>query len=135
MHQSMNNFILYSKESGISMPQIGALFQIHRRGISGVTNIASEIGITSAGASQMLDHLVKLGLIARSEDPHDRRGKQIVLTEKGYQILQESMWARQNWIPALANRMTSREKEQVIAALDILNDKVNQLDLRSEPER
>ena len=85
MRRSMSNFILYSKESGLSMSQIGALFQI-RRGASGVSDIGDDLGVTSAAASQMLERLVQQQLILRSEDPHDRRVKQIVLTEKGRQI-------------------------------------------------
>jgi DNA-binding MarR family transcriptional regulator len=128
MHRSMRNFILYAKEIGISMPQIGALFRIQHKGISGVSDIGSELGITSAGASQMLDRLVQLGLIARSEDPNDRRGKQIALTEKGIHVIQEGVRARQGWTESLANILTVDEKERVVTALNILIKKVNQLE-------
>ncbi len=131
MRRSMRNFILYSKESGLSMSQIGALFHI-RRGASGVSDIGSDLGVTSAAASQMLERLVQLDLIIRSEDPHDRRVKQIVLTESGRRTLQESIHARQSWLEDLAKTLSDNEKEQVIAALNILNDKATQLEKHSE---
>lgn len=135
MRRSMRNFILYSKESGLSMSQIGALFQIHRKGTCGVSDIGDDLGITSAAASQMLERLVHQGLIDRSEDPHDRRGKQIILTEKGRRILQEGIQARQGWLDDLANIMTPKEQDQVVAALKIMIEKANQLDSQPELKR
>jgi DNA-binding MarR family transcriptional regulator len=125
MRRSMRNFILYSKESGLSMSQLGALFHIHR-GASGVSDLGDGLGVTSAAASQMLERLVQLKLITRSEDPHDRRVKQLVLTEHGSQILQESLEARQGWLNDLADLLLDDEKEQVIAALQILIEKSQQ---------
>jgi len=125
MRRSMRSFILYSKESGLSQSQIGALFHIFR-GASGVSDIGDDLGITSAAASQMLDHLVRLQLVLRSENQQDRRVKQLVLTDKGCQILQESMHARQGWLLDLANTLSPAEKEQVTAALLILIDKSQQ---------
>ena len=131
MKLSMHNFILYTKDNGLSMLQIGAMFQIHSNGVSGVSDLGSKLGITSAGASQMLDRLVQQGLTARSEDPKDRRGKQIVMTEKGLRVLQESVRARQGWTEALAATLTAQEKEQVRAALNILIIKTNQIEADS----
>jgi DNA-binding MarR family transcriptional regulator len=131
MRLSMHNFILYTKDTGLSVLQMGAMFQIHNKGVSGVSDLGSKLGITSAGASQMLDRLVQQGLTARSEDPKDRRGKQIVMTEKGLRVLQESVRARQGWTEALAATLTAQEKEQVRAALNILIIKTNQLEADS----
>jgi DNA-binding MarR family transcriptional regulator len=132
MRRSMRSFILYSKESGLSMSQIGALFQVHRRGTCGVSDIGDGLGITSAAASQMLDRMVQQGLIERSEDPHDRRVKQIILTEKGREILLESIHARQGWLDDLAAMMTPKEQEQIVAALRIMIEKATQLDTQPE---
>ncbi len=135
MRRSMRNFLLYSKESGLSMSQIGALFQIHRKGTCGVSDIGDDLGITSAAASQMLERLVNQGLIVRSEDPHDRRVKQIILTEKGRKTLQEGIQARQSWLDDLAKIMTPKEQDQVVAALKIMIEKATQLDGQPELKR
>ena len=128
MHRSMHKFMFYAKERGLSMPQIGALFQIHRRGVLSVSDIGNEMGVTSAAASQMLDRLVQQGLVGRSEDPVDRRGKQIVLTEKGEQIRQESIRARQDWMNSLVEQLTPAERGQVAAALNILIERADQIE-------
>ena len=128
MHRSMRGFILYAKEHGLSMPQIGALFHIHRQGAAGVSDLGLDLGITSAAASQMLERLVQQGLAFRSEDPHDRRVRQITLTEKGLRVLHESLRARQGWLDDLAGRLTPGEQEQVVTTLKILIEKTTQLE-------
>jgi len=131
MRNSMHNFLLFSKEKGVSMPQIGALFQIRRKGVCSVSDIGDELGVTSAAASQMIENLVHLDLIRRSEDPQDRRAKQLVLTEKGRKILQESIHARQAWLSALVGLLTSQEQTQVTSALKILVEKADRLELKT----
>jgi DNA-binding MarR family transcriptional regulator len=133
MRRSMHNFICYSKEKGLSMSQVGALFRIFRGGSSSVSDIGDNLGVTNAAASQMLERLVQQGLILRTEDPDDRRVKQVVLTDKGRQILHESIAARQGWLENLAQTLSEGEREQIIAALDILIEKANQLEGHSTP--
>ena len=123
MRRSMRDFIRFSRESGLSMSQIGALYHIHRRGSSAVSDLGEHLGVTSPAASQMLDRLVGQGLILRTEDPHDRRVKQIVLTEKGHQLLQAGINARQGWLLDLAENLSPGEKAQIAAALEILTDR------------
>lgn len=120
LHQSMRHFLRYAKENGLSMSQIGALFRVFHHGSTPVSEIGEELGVTNAAASQMLDKLVQQGLIFRSEDPSDRRVKQIALTGKGRQVVRESIQARQAWVQELAATLSPDEREQVVSALDIL---------------
>jgi DNA-binding MarR family transcriptional regulator len=135
MHRSIRHFICYARESGLSMSQLGALFHIHRIGSSGVTDLGDHLGVTSAAASQMLERLVKQGLILRSEDPSDRRVKQIVLTDKGLQVLRESIHAHQDWLYDLAGALSDSEKEAAMAAFKLLIDKANHLRQPIEADR
>jgi DNA-binding MarR family transcriptional regulator len=127
MHRSMRDFIRFAKDSGLSMSQMGALFHI-RKGASGVSDIADDLGVTSAAASQMLERLVQSGLVIRSEDPNDRRVKQIVLTEKGQKTLKAGIQARESWMEDLLKMLTPEEKDQVAGALNILIEKTKLLE-------
>ena len=135
MHHSMRNFFHYSIKSGLSMSQIGALFWVSHKGNCAVSDIGEVLGITSAAASQMLERLVQQGLVLRSEDPTDRRMKQIALTDKGRQVLQESIQARQSWLSDLAEALSDREKEEVTAALRVLIDKASHMGQPVEADR
>jgi DNA-binding MarR family transcriptional regulator len=135
MQRSMRDFLAHVRESGLSMSQLGALFQIRRRESSGVTDLGDKLGVTSSAASQLLERLVQQGLILRSEDPSDRRVKQLVLTDKGRQVLEESIRARQSWLSDLAETLSGCEKEAIIAALNILIDKANHLSQPVESDK
>ena len=134
MRHSMRNFIRYARESGLSMSQFGTLFHLHRMGTAGVTDLGQHLGVTSAAASQMLERLVQQDLILRSEDPTDRRVKQIVLTDNGRQVLDEGIRARQGWLVDLVEILSADEKDQITKALNTLIDKANQLGQPIEPE-
>jgi hypothetical protein len=64
MRHSMRNLIHSSREKGLSMSQVGALFFIHRTGSRGVTDLGDHLGVTSGAASQMLERLVQQDLVA-----------------------------------------------------------------------
>jgi DNA-binding MarR family transcriptional regulator len=135
MHRSIRNFICYARESGLSMSQLGALFHIRRLGSSGVTDLGDDLGVTSSAASQMLERLAQQELILRSEDPSDRRVKQIFLTDKGLQVLRESIRAHQGWLYDLAETLSVPEKEAATAALNVLIDRANHLEQPIKPDR
>ena len=128
MHRSMSGFVLFAKEHRLSMSQVGALFQLSHRGISGVSGIGDNLGVTSAAASQMIDRLVRQGFIVRSEDPNDRRAKQIALTRRGRQFIRDTMKARKQWFESLANGMSMKERKTVVAGLQILIKKTAKMD-------
>lgn len=127
MHRSMRSFIQYARKNGLSMSHLGALFHLHRMGQCGVTELGDHLDVTSAAASQMLDRLVQQQLILRTEDPGDRRVKQIVLTDEGNRILEGGFSARQRWLEDLAETLSDDEKETIIKALNILIAKMNHL--------
>src|SRR4030042_6913339 len=124
----MGSFFTYARDNGLTMAQLGAMFHVFQKGACGVSDIGSDLGVTNSAASQMLERLVQLKLITRSEDPIDRRVKQIVLTEKGNLIFQESSLAFQTWMEDLAKTMTPKEQEQVRRSLAILIEKARQFE-------
>jgi DNA-binding MarR family transcriptional regulator len=130
--RTMRSVLLYAKENGLSMSQLGAMMHIFK-GTGGVSDVGDDLGISSAAASQMLERLVQQGLILRTEDPRDRRVKQIVLTDKGQQVMQGSMQAGKKWLDDLADKLTPSEQEQVAAALDILVTRAVALAQQSSP--
>jgi DNA-binding MarR family transcriptional regulator len=127
MRHSMRNLLRYARDSGLSMSNLGAIFHVHRIGSCGVTELGDHLGVTSAAASQMLERLVQQELILRTEDPDDRRVKQIALTDKGHRILEDGIRARQGWLNDLAETLSDNEKETIMVGLNILIDKVDHL--------
>lgn len=127
MRRSMRSMILYMKENDLSMTQVGALFQV-QHGRANVSDLGEGLGVTIAAASQMLERLVQLGLIRRSEDPQDRRAKKLVLTDRGCKVIEECIQRRQGWVDELVRSLSAGEKERVAAAVRIMIEKAGQLD-------
>ncbi len=130
MRRSMEHMLLFIKENNLSMSQMGALMNIHRQGMCNVSDIGDELGITSAAASQMLERLVQQALVERTEDPNDRRVKQIALTDKAARIIHENFRRQHAWLGELAASFTPAEQEQVQATLRLLLEKMRQVDGR-----
>jgi DNA-binding MarR family transcriptional regulator len=127
----MGNLFVYAKNNGLTMPQFGAMFHIFLSGGCGVSDIGNDLGVTNSAASQMLDRLVQIKLINRTEDPSDRRGKLVVLTDRGREILIKGSLANQLWLEDLARSMTPEEQVQVKQAIIILIEKARQLETSS----
>ncbi len=124
---SMRSFWRYTKKRGLTMPQMFALRYIYYRGESNISDIAKELGVTNAAASQMLDRLVGQRLILRQEDPHDRRNKRLTLTEGGRDLLRESAGSQRRWLDNLFESMSPDEVEKITEAMDILMERTSDL--------
>jgi DNA-binding MarR family transcriptional regulator len=110
MRTNVRSMIQFTRESGVSMSQVGTLFNIDRTHC-GVAGIGDDLGVSSAAASQMLQRMVEQGLVLRSEDPDDRRAKQVALTDKGRGILDQMMRAREDQLEKLAGALTPSERK------------------------
>ncbi len=118
LRKSIYNILKFSKERDLSLPQLGALIWIHRKGSCNISNFGMESGVSNAAASQLLDRMVQLGLINRSEDPDDRRVKYVNLTQNGIKILKESFYAGRKWIDNLVSSFSDEEKKDIIILLN-----------------
>ena len=129
MHHSMRGYMHYAREKGLSRSMIGTLFHLSHRDHAGVTDLGEHLGVSSAAASQMLEHLVAEGLIQRTEDPDDRRMKKLSLTDKGSEVMKESISARLGWLEELSGNLSEGEKNQISTAINLIIEKTKELDL------
>ncbi|MBX9975685.1 MarR family winged helix-turn-helix transcriptional regulator [Cytobacillus firmus] len=68
-------------------PSHGFLFKcITPSGATGI-ELAEYLGITKQAVSKMVDYLEKSGYVIRQNHPTDKRGKIIVLTERGWLVV------------------------------------------------
>ncbi len=136
LHQSMRGFRRFAKKSGLSITQMIALRQIYyhsKNSGCSVSDISGKLGITNPAASQLLDKLVQMDLVTRQENPHDRRSKQLYVTEKGENFLKESMLSQQAWIETLMNRLSPEETQLISRGLSLLAEKLAEVEQESHP--
>lgn len=134
MHRSMRERTHFAKATGLSMPQFGILMQLHYRGNCGVSNISERFEITTAAASQLVDKLVQSNLVERTEDPHDRRARQIQLSTKGKAMIEKGTRERYRWVDQLAATLNAKDREKVAEALTILTEAAQKQESESEKQ-
>ena len=128
MHRSMRGWTHYAKSTGLSMPQVSILMQLHYRGACGLSAISERFDISNAAASQLVDKLVQSGHLARTEDPSDRRAKLLDLSAKGRDLIQQGINERYLWMDEVAKTLSAEEKVKVTEALNILTEAAKKVD-------
>ncbi|MCE9645405.1 MAG: MarR family transcriptional regulator [Chloroflexi bacterium] len=128
MHRSMRGWSRFVKTTGLSMQQFSVLMQLHYKGPCGMSELNERGHISAAAASQLVEKLVQSDLIEREEDPNDRRAKQLSLSRKGAQLVEQGIEERHRWMDDLALNISPEEGALVVEALEILVRAAGQLD-------
>ena len=122
MQRSMRDFKRFMDTSGLSFSQINILMGLVHSGDTSVSEVGDKLGVSNAAASQAVDRLVIMGLIQRTEDPEDRRSKQLVLTPKGHALIEKAIEARSQWIHGLAQSLDGEQQNTIIFSLTLLTE-------------
>jgi DNA-binding MarR family transcriptional regulator len=116
----MRDWTCYVRATGLSLPQFGLLMRLYHGGRCEVHDIGEHFAVTSAAASQLVERLVQAGLVERTEDPDDRRARQIALSAKGRSLVERGIGQRHRWVDELVSGLTQSEKAVVGKALPTL---------------
>lgn len=127
MRHSFNEYKQFMDSNGLSLSQVITLFRLYHGGPCGVSAIGSQLGVSNAASSQLIDRLVLQGLIERTEDPLDRRAKHLTITGKGRTLLEQGIATRRQWLEKLTIQLTPEQQSIVIAALSVLTDCASKL--------
>ena len=83
-----------------------------------VYDIASELGITTGGASKLVDRIEASGYCRRLPNPADRRSSLLDLTPEGRRVFDEEL---QRWLGAAVPERTLRQFAATLARLRAAN--------------
>lgn len=122
MHRSMQDFKRFMEETGLSFSQVSILMRLFHNGMSGVSEVGEQLGITDSAASQTVDRLVGMGLIHRTEDPQDRRAKCLELTPKGRSTVESGVEARSKWLEKLIDNFSIEQQEMITSVLILMTE-------------
>ncbi|MDJ0379798.1 MarR family transcriptional regulator [Streptomyces sp. G-G2] len=79
--------------------------------------LSATLMLTTGGMTGRLDKLEKAGLLARRPDPHDRRGLQVTITERGLALIDEAVAAG---LDVQRAALTGLEDEEVAVLTGLL---------------
>lgn len=128
MRRSMGDFHNFMRNWGLSMPQVSTLFRLHYRGGCGVSDIAQQLYVSNAAASQMVDRLEQQGLVERVHHPADRRVRMVQLTEQGHSLVKKGLEVRIGWISDLTHMLSPDQQETIVVAFAALTEAARQME-------
>ena len=132
-HRAFREQARFVKSSGLSMAQFGILMQLHYQHGCGISDISTRMDVSPAAASQLVDKLVQSELLERTEDPTDRRAKQLKLTAKGRELVETGMAARHRWVDTFIECLEPAEREKVSEVLAIMTSTLQQMQEKEHP--
>jgi DNA-binding MarR family transcriptional regulator len=118
--RSMHGMSLYARSAGLSMPQFSLLMRLFHAGGCEVHDIGRQFEVSAGAASQLVDRLVQGGLVVRTEDPRDRRVRQIALSDQGRAFIQKGIAERYRWVDDLVEVLGAQEKAGLVKWLPAL---------------
>jgi DNA-binding MarR family transcriptional regulator len=122
MRRNGQDYKHFMDETGLSFSQVNTLMLLHFAGQADISDVSQQMGITNAAASQLVDRMVRLGLVDRMADPIDRRIKRLALTPEGHALAEKLVDIRRKWMETFTNSLTSRQREAISDALQVLTD-------------
>jgi len=127
MRRSGHDFRRFMDDTGLSFTQINILMRLLHGEICSISDIGGQLGVTNAAASQTVDQMVQMGLIKRTEDPNDRRAKQLTQTPKGRTLLEKGIKARGEWIESVTDALSLEQQNMIILAITLLTEAANKI--------
>jgi DNA-binding MarR family transcriptional regulator len=99
------------KNWSISMPQMSLLMAIHEAGgKASISGIAQDRKVSLPTITNMVDRLIRNGLLKRVDDPNDRRKVLAQLTPKGKKAVETMLVAiEKRWHKVLSHLLTEEQ--------------------------
>ncbi|HEV7206038.1 MAG TPA: MarR family transcriptional regulator [Jatrophihabitans sp.] len=104
-------------EDEVDLAQFRALVVMAGRGSVSLGELAVAVRLHLSTASRMCDRLVGLGLIDRTDDPHNRRQLVLTLTRKGSRLVADVMSRRRAALEPVVRRLPPDRRSQLVSVL------------------
>jgi DNA-binding MarR family transcriptional regulator len=117
-------------EHDLSPPQLFLLRRLQPDRPAAMSELAAFFGCDASNITGLVDRLEARGVLERRVPPHDRRVKQVVLTESGRRLREQAL-ARLHAPPAALTRLSPSDQR---ALRDILRRALDQDPARSGPD-
>src|SRR5262245_11327161 len=109
----------------ITMAQAKLLYVVTAAGELTMSEIGHRLGVTVSTASGAVEHLVALGLLARLDDPANRRQVRVSVTPAGFEALEQLRELSRRQLAALFDLVPDGDLDVIERAIRILTDAVD----------
>ena len=104
----------------LTITQFSALATVVRSGPLGIGQLAEIEGLPSPAATRLADKLEQAGLVARRRNPVDRRGVQLVATERGTELLERRVRIGNAWLAEQLSALSRQDRKALERAVAVL---------------
>jgi DNA-binding MarR family transcriptional regulator len=111
-------------EAGLTMPQLVTLHLLAHAGGRSVGEIGTRLRLSPAATSHLVERLVQADLVARAEDPDDRRQRRLAITAAGRRLVDRINSERTREVSAVLARLSPLLRRQFA---DVLSRVIEEL--------
>jgi len=108
------------RSSELTVPQFRVLAFVNRNEGPSLWEVAHHMGLTPSTTSRLVDGLIARGLMARIDNPADRRRLQLTVTDRGATILKASTQGTVAYLADMLGRVDADNREIVDKAMEVL---------------
>ena len=113
---------------GVTMSQCVTLELLHREGPKTVRQTAESLGLDTSTVTRLVDVLVRDGLVRRARDEkEDRRRVYVSLTARGRSMAEKLEKCSDLYTERILERIPAERREDVLHALRVLVDVIDEL--------
>ncbi len=108
------------RSSELTVPQFRVLVYVNSYEDSSLWEVAHHMGLTPSTTSRLVDGLIMRGLMARIDDPADRRRVQLTVTDRGKTILNSTTQGTVSYLVDMLRRIDADDLLIVDKAMEVL---------------
>jgi len=122
-------------DTGLSNSQIITLMRLRHQGDCGVSQLADHLGTSDAASSQMVQRLVTLGLVERTESLSDRREKRVTLSGAGLSLMERVTAMHRTMIEEMIRNLPPEKEATMLEAIGLLVKAAHDYEVRHDTDR
>ncbi len=107
-------------ERGMTLPRFDVLAALDRHGEMNMGALSQALLVSNGNVTQLVQKLVRDGLVEMHKPPSDRRSSIVRLTAEGREIFGRLARAHQDWIDQMVGGLDYTQRERIYVALGVL---------------
>ena len=112
---------------GLNITSAAVLQRLERNGPVRLTGLAAEVGITQPAMTELVQRLIKQGVVSRVSDPADGRVALIEITAAGRQLISERWQAHHERLGELLAALPAVEVAALALAMSVAQPIIQRL--------
>jgi DNA-binding MarR family transcriptional regulator len=107
-------------ERGMTLPRFDVLAALDRHGELNMGALSQALLVSNGNVTQLVQKLVREGLVEMHKPPADRRSSIVRLTSEGREMFGRLARAHQDWIDQMVGGLDYTQRERIYVALGSL---------------